>query len=254
VRTIQVNLNRPGFTINPTSCEPFSIETTVAGDEGAAAHLGNHFQVANCANLGFQPKLTLRLLGGLKQRGHPAIHAVVRMKQHDANIRRVQVTLPKGELLDNSHLGTVCTRVNFAAESCPAESLIGNAEATSPLLDQPVRGPVYLRSSQHKLPDIVMRLKGQIEIELVGRVDAVKGALRTTFYPVPDAPVSSFTLNLAGGAKGLLINSETLCGSRKRAKLQMAGQNGMTMKRKVRLRTNCSQASRRHRRNARRGR
>ncbi len=72
----------------------------------------------------------------------------------------------------------------------------------SPLLDQPLKGPVFLRSSSHKLPDIVMDLKGQIEIELAGRVDAVNGALRTTFESMPDAPVSSFALNLAGGFKG----------------------------------------------------
>src|SRR4029078_1459881 len=66
LRSATVNLNRPGFTINPTNCDPFSVDTNVVGDEGALAPIHSHFQVANCANLGFRPKLGLKLSGGLK--------------------------------------------------------------------------------------------------------------------------------------------------------------------------------------------
>ncbi len=248
LRTANVNLDRPNFIINPTSCDPFSVDTSVVGDEGAVAALHSHFQVANCANLGFQPKLSLKLLGGLKVRGHPAIQARVKGLEGNANFRSVQVTLPTVALLDNSHLGTVCTRVDFARDNCPADSYLGTAEAVSPLLDQPLKGPVFLRSSSHKLPDIVMDLKGQIEIELAGRVDAVNGALRTTFEGLPDAPVSSFALDLAGGSKGLLINSENLCSGTKRAKVRMVGQNGKQVSSKVKLAMNCGSSSSRKKR------
>jgi hypothetical protein len=248
VRDVQVNLNRPNFTINPTNCAPYSVDTTLVGDEGAVAQTGSHFQVANCGNLGFKPKLGLKLQGGIKQRGHPAIRASVQGLSGNANIRSVQVTLPKGELLDNAHLGTVCTRVDFARDTCPADSVIGTAEATSPLLDQSLTGSVFLRSSNNKLPDLVISLRGQIDVELAGRVDAVKGALRTTFETVPDAPVSSFSLNLAGGPKGLIINSESLCSHPKRASVRMVGQNGAALRRKVRLRTDCSSTASRHKR------
>ena len=248
LRTVTVNLDRPDFTINPTNCDPFSVDTGVTGDEAAGASLQSHFQVANCANLGFGPKLGLKLLGGLKVRGHPAIQARVRDLAGNANIRSVQVTLPTVVLLDNSHLGTVCTRVDFAREACPEKSYLGTAEAVSPLLDQPLRGPVFLRSSSHKLPDIVMDLKGQIEVELAGRVDAVDGALRTTFDSVPDAPVSSFALNLSGGSKGLLINSENLCTGPKRAEVRMIGQNGKRQVSRVKLGTNCGSSSSRNKR------
>jgi len=166
----------------------------------------------------------------------------------DANFSSVQVTLPTVALLDNSHIGTVCTKVDFDRESCPADSYLGTAEATSPLLDQPLRGPVFLRSSSHKLPDIVVDLKGQIEIELAGRVDSVKGALRTTFQDLPDAPVSSFALDLAGGSKGLLINSENLCSAAKRAKVKMVGQNGKRTTGRVRLAMKCGSSSSRKKR------
>ena len=248
LRTVTVNLDRPNFTINPTNCDPFSVDTSVTGDEGAVAALQSHFQVANCANLGFGPKLSLKLRGGVKVRSHPAIQATVKGIEGDANIRTVQVTLPTVALLDNSHLGTVCTRVDFAREACPEKSFLGTAEAVSPLLDQPLRGPVFLRSSSHKLPDIVMDLRGQIEIELAGRVDSVNGALRTTFESIPDAPVSSFSLSLAGGSKGLLINSQNLCSGPKRAKVRMIGQNGESQQSKVKLGVDCGSSTSREKR------
>ena len=161
----------------------------------------------------------------------------------------MSVTLPKGEQLDNAHIGTVCRRVEFAADHCPADSLIGHAKVMTPLLDEPLEGNVYLRASSHKLPDLVMDLEGQVDIELVGRVDTVNGRLRTTFESVPDAPVTSVTLDLLGGAKGLLVNSESLCGRTKRATVRMTGQNGEVVNAKPKLKTSCGSGAshKRHR-------
>jgi len=96
----------------------------------------------------------------------------------------------------------------------------------------------------------VIDLEGQIDIELAGRIDTVKGgALRTTFDTVPDAPVSSFTVNFEGGAKGLVQNSETLCGKAKRATVRMRGQNGATSNTRVKLQTTCG-SNARHKRHS----
>jgi hypothetical protein len=163
------------------------------------------------------------------------------------------VALPEGELLDNAHIGTVCTRPQFATDSCPAASAIGEAEASTPLLDAPLKGTVYLRSSNNELPDMVMDLEGQIDFELVGRIDSARnGALRTTFDAVPDVPVSQFVLKLAGGARGLLQNSESLCGNPKRAAVKMTGQNGAVVKRRVKLRAACGGKTARHKRHGKR--
>ena len=111
--------------------------------------------------------------------------------------------MPPAELLDNAHIGTICTRVQYAADNCPAGSLIGRAVAATPILAEPLRGPVYLRSSNHKLPDIVISLRGQVDLELVGVIDSSKsGGLRTTFETAPDAPVSRFVLDLQAGRRG----------------------------------------------------
>jgi hypothetical protein len=252
-RFLRVDLNRPGFTLNPTNCDPFSIDVTTLGDEGATSTQRPLFQVANCADLPFAPRLGLRLSGGVNRRGHPSITAVVSSDKGEANPRRVSVTLPKGELLDNAHIGTVCTRVDFGRDSCPSGSLIGEAEVTSPLLDAPLTGSVYLRTSTHRLPDLVISLTGQIDLELAGRVDSVGGRLRTTFAHVPDAPFEAFTLRLAGGSKGLVTNSEDLCGASKRAMVAMTGQNGAISNTRVRLSAACRGAAR-HKRHHRAGR
>jgi hypothetical protein len=72
----------------------------------------------------------------------------------------------------------------------------------------------------------VAKLGGQIEVVLDGRVDSVHERIRNTFEVVPDAPVSKFTLNLAGGKKGLLENSADLCAREHRALAEFTGQNG----------------------------
>ncbi len=108
-----------------------------------------------------------------------------------------------------------------------------------------MKGNVYLRSSSHDLPDLVLDLKGQVDFELVGRVDSAKnGALRTSFEDAPDVPVSSLVLDLAGGAKGLLQNSQSLCGSQKKATTTMVGQNGAVVKGKTALQTSCGSKAR----------
>ena len=156
----------------------------------------------------------------------------------------VSVTLPKGEQLDNSHLGAVCTRVDFAKDSCPAGSLLGNTEVVSPILDQPLKGSAYLRSSQEGLPDLALKLKGQVEIEAVAKIDSVNEGLRATFRTVPDVPFSSITLNLAGGKMGLIQNSESLCGANKKATVRMIGQNAATLDTKTKLQVDCGSTGR----------
>ena len=141
------------------------------------------FQAADCAALGFAPKLALSLKGGTKRGGQPEAQSGrdLRRKGSDANIASAQVTLPHSEFLDQSHIKTICTRVQFAAgnkpgEKCPPGSIYGFAKATTPLLSDPVEGPVFLRSSSNPLPDLVAALHNeQVDFNLVGRIDSVKG-------------------------------------------------------------------------------
>jgi hypothetical protein len=242
-RDIRVYTDRPEFTLNPTSCRRTATAATVFGsglDFGSEADdqpftATSPFQAADCASLKFKPKLSISLKGGTKRTDNPALKAVVTYpKGANANIDAAQVTLPHSEFLENAHIGTVCTRVQFRegrvpGEKCPPKSIYGRARATTPLLDEPLSGPVYLRSSNHTLPDLVVALNsGKINIDLVGRIDSVKGQIRNTFEALPDAPVSRFVLEMQGGKKGLLVNSTNLCLKPHRAKVAFNGKNGMS--------------------------
>ena len=249
LRSIQINLDRPNFTLNPTNCDPFSVDSLVFGDQGTSSMVPSHFQVSSCPNLDFAPRFGLKLTGSTKRRGHPALTAALTTAPGEANIRRAIVAMPKSELLDNAHIRTTCTRVQFAAHSCPSDSVYGTATVVTPLLDKPLTGPVYLRASGNRLPDLVADLQGQIEIELDGKIDTAKGAgLRARFNTVPDAPVSSFVLELEGGKKGLLINSANLCQARPKAAVTLVGQNGAQNSGPKKLQTACGSKASQHKR------
>ena len=224
-RDVRVEVDRPGFTLNPTSCDPMAVGGTIASAGGASAEVSNRFQVADCGSLGFKPKLSLKFSGPTHRSAHPALRATLAMPK-GANIGKAVVTLPKTEFLENAHIRTVCTRVQYAAGNCPKDSVYGYAKAWTPLLDKPLQGPVYLRSSNHTLPDLVASLDGQIHVDLAGRIDSPGGKIRNTFWAVPDAPVSKFVLTMQGGKKGLLVNNVELCQARPRARAEFTGQNG----------------------------
>jgi hypothetical protein len=169
---------------------------------------------------------------------HPALRAVLVARGGDANISRAALTLPHSQFLDQSHIGTICTRVQLAAQSCPARSVYGFASAQSPLLDGELKGPVYLVSSDHELPDMLVDLKGQVNVRLRGVISSSKARLKTVFSGVPDVPVSKFVLNMKGGKKGLLVNSRDLCLKPNFSVLNFKAQNGKKLhKKKLPLRT-----------------
>jgi hypothetical protein len=238
-RAIHVHLDRPDFALNPTGCKMKAIDATVTSSQGAVAHPSSPFQATDCASLGFKPKLSLRLKGGTRRGDHPRLKAVLTTRPGDANIAKTVVALPRSEFLDQAHIKTVCTRVQFAAEQCPHGSIYGRARAISPLLDNPLEGPVYLRSSDNLLPDLVIALDGEIEVDVVGRIDSIRGGIRSTFAAVPDAPVSKFVLEMQGGKKGLLINSRNLCKAPGQVDVDLDAHNGKTADQNSRLKTSC---------------
>ena len=190
----------------------------------------DRFQIGECAGLGFKPKISLRLKGGTTRTKHPALTVILRPRGGDANLSGISVTFPDSEILDQGHIGTVCTRVQWAADQCPPASVYGTVSATTPLLDNPLTGNVYLRSSSHELPDLVTDLRGPasqpIRLEASGRTDSVKGRLRNTFDFIPDAPLSKVVLRLQGGNKGLLQNNTNICAHPFRASVTFTAHNG----------------------------
>jgi hypothetical protein len=244
LRSIQVKLERPQFTLNPTNCEPFAITGAATSVFGQSVSLSSHFQVDECGALKFKPSLKLSLTGSTRRIGHPALKAVLTYPKHGAyaNIARAQVNLPHSEFLDQGNLNRTCTRPVLLEGRCPATSIYGKARAWTPLLEAPLEGPVYLVGGfGYKLPALVAELDGQIRVVLVGKIDIGKNkGIRNTFEAVPDAPVERFVLELKGGKRyGLLENSEDLCARPQRTIARFTAQNGLVDQTKPLIANRC---------------
>jgi hypothetical protein len=255
-RDLRVYADRPNFTLNPTSCAKKEARATLFGSflnvfdpaDDVPVALSDRYQAASCASLKFKPHLALALKGGTKRGAHPALKATLTYPPGAgyANIAKAVVTLPHSAFLEQSHIRTVCTRVQFAAHQCPAGSIYGKAKAVTPLLDEPLEGPVYLRSSSHPLPDLVIALHGLVDFNLVGRIDSVNARIRTSFESAPDAPVSKFSLEMQGAKKGLIVNSRNLCAAPAKAIAAFTAQSGRGYEQKPVVRATGCRAAGKH--------
>ncbi len=255
LRDVRVYVDRPNVTLNPTSCDRFSIASAMNGagqrfgdiSDDTLAVATAPFQAFDCASLGFKPRISMRMRGGTRRAAHPSLRVVVRPRPGDANIGFSQVALPGSLFLDQGHIKTICSRAQFAVHRCPAGSIYGHVRVFTPLLDAPMEGPAYLRSSDNTLPDLVFALRGQgIEVDVAGRIDARDGRLRGTFASIPDAPVSRFVLNMKAGRRGVIVNAERLCARRQQARARFLGHAGLGRVYRPVVKARCGKARRRH--------
>ena len=242
IRKIHLVVDRAQFALNPTTCrEPLPVNSVISSGGGnpldeaqwQQTKVSDQFQFLSCKKLQFKPKFHARIFGGknqTKRAKNPKFRAIVEARNGDANLRRTAFILPRATILDQGHIKTVCTRVQLAANECPKNSIYGNATATSPLLAGNLKGPVYLTSSSHELPDLLVDLHGQIPVRLRGVISSAHGRLKTVFNETPDVAVKKFILTMKGGGKGLLINSRNLCSRQTTGFLNMLAQNSRRMR------------------------
>jgi hypothetical protein len=254
LRDLRVSIDRPDFTLNPTSCDQKQIDATATGagpsltsTSESSSTTAIRYQAANCAALKFKPTLKLTLKGSTKHAGHPALKAVVTYPQQGAyaNIARAQVNLPHSEFIDQGNLNKTCTKPVLLEGKCPKSTVYGKVKAWTPLLDKPLEGSVYLVGGfGYKLPALVAELNGQIRVLLKGKVDSGPNkGIRNTFEAVPDAPVERFVLKMKGGPKySLLENSEPLCKKPQRAIARFRAQNGTVLQTKPLIANDCKKA------------
>jgi hypothetical protein len=236
LRSLRLDLDRPGFIRNPTSCEPMAITGSATTSLGQSAPLSERFQVGDCAKLQFKPRLGLRFSGALGRNGHPAVRAVLSGNARGAALASVGFSLPTDELLDLRHLRGLCPRA-VAADSCPGDSRLGTLRLESPFVDGAVEGPVYLRVPSHRLPDFTAELRsGRLRFVLHGRASDRGGRLGVSFGSLPDIPLSKAVLSLAGGRGGIVVNSRSLCSRPGTATATATAHNGM--RRDLRIRPN----------------
>ncbi len=245
LRDVRVAIDRDGFMVSPTSCAPKQISGDLTSASGATASPASRFQVGDCASLDLKPSLALTLSGkGETTDGkHPAISAKLTQAPGQSNLKKVRVSLPLSLALDPDNANGLCEFADGSkvVPTCPAASIVGSATAKTPILGEPLTGPVYFVKNIRKdpksgrdiktLPKLVLPLVGQngVRLTLTGTSDVVGDQLVTTFDNIPDAPVSSFELNINGGKGGILAVSDAdICKSTQIADQGIGGQNGKT--------------------------
>jgi len=220
VKSVNVDINRPGFMFNSTSCDPMGIGGTLSSTQGASVPVSSRFQVTNCAALAFRPAFKVTTSGRTSKQNGASLDVKLAFpaapQGSQANIRKVKVELPKQLPSRLSTLQQACLARVFEANpaSCPAASVVGYAKAVTPILPVPLTGPAYFVShGGEAFPDLVVVLQGYgVTVELVGNTFISKaGVTSSTFATVPDVPVGSFELYLPQGNYSALAANTNLC-------------------------------------------
>jgi streptogramin lyase len=252
IRAVNIAIDRERFMLNPTSCQPMSVDGTAWSAQGASAPLSSRFQAAECRDLPFKPSLTAVTSAHTSRMRGASLHVTLRSGAEQANIASVEVLLPKRLPSRLATLKLACAATQFLANpaGCPAGSKVGSAVAYTPLLPVPMTGPAYFVShGGAAFPDLVLVLQGDgVTIQLTGRTFIDKaGITSTTFASIPDVPVTRFDLRLPEGPHSALAARGSLC---RRAPLSMPttilAQNGVRVRRDTRVAVAGCRAHRHH--------
>jgi hypothetical protein len=224
LRDVRVNLDRPGFEVNPTNCNPMAVTGSVSSTTGQTAALSSRFQVGECAGLAFKPDFKVTTAGKTSKALGAGLRVHLATKEgpgggHEANIAKVDVQLPAVLPARLTTLQKACTEHQFAANpaGCPEASFVGTVIAHTPILASPLSGPAILVShGGQAFPDLVLVLQGEgVRLNITGHTQIKKGITYSHFDTVPDAPVSSFDLNLPQGPHSVLAANANLCAGAK---------------------------------------
>jgi len=251
IQHVNVTIDRPGFTFNPSNCSPLQINASLQSTEGATSATSLPFQVTNCATLKFAPKFSASTAAKTSKANGASLQVKLAYPKapfsSQANITSVRVDLPKQLPSRLTTLQKACTAAQFASNpaGCPAASVIGHAKAITPLLPVPVQGPAYFVShGGEAFPSLIMVLQGYgVTVELVGTTLIKNGITSSTFKTVPDVPVGSFELTLPQGKFSALTANANLCKSKLLMPTTFNAQNGAVLQQGTKISvTGCAKA------------
>ncbi len=240
LRSIDVNVNRANFAINPTSCAALNTETTLTSTFGTTQNLQTPFQATGCSALAFAPKLTAST-NAKTSRANGAI-LVVKLAYPagpQANIKSVLVTLPKRLVSRISTLNNACPAAIFTANplGCPPLSRVGSATVTTPVLPGKLTGTaIFVSHGGAAFPDLDLVLQGDgVTVILVGNTNISKGVTTSDYASIPDVPVSSFEVRLPMGKDSVLAANGNLCKGALIMPTTITAQNGKAIKQNTKV-------------------
>jgi hypothetical protein len=220
IKHVNVNITRPGFTFNPTSCNPMQVTGTMNSAEGASSPVSVPFQVTNCASLKFEPRFTASTSGTTSRADGASLTLKVTQPNGPtsgrANFALAKIELPEQLPSRLTTLQKACAAATFEANpaACPAASDIGHVKVTTPLLPVPLEGPAYFVShGGEAFPSVIFVLQGYgVTIDVVSTTFISKsGITSATLKTVPDAPFTSFELTFPEKRYSALAAVGNLC-------------------------------------------
>jgi hypothetical protein len=250
VRDVRVYVDRPHFTLNPTSCNPLAISSTLDTPTGQTSTVSSPFQAANCLNLAFKPIFKVSTTGKIQKKS-ASLHVALTYPTQgaQANISQVKVDLPRQLPSNLPTLQQACPAHVFDSNPalCSTASKVGYAKATTPLLPVPLEGPAYFVShGGEAFPNLIIVLQGYgVTIDLVGDtfINEKTNITSSTFKTLPDEPVGTFELTLPQGKYSALAAPVPLCGEKLTMPTSFTAQNDMTYKQTTPITiTNCPKA------------
>jgi hypothetical protein len=258
IKTVSVDIDREGFTFNPTDCDRLTTEGTLTSAAGAMAAVSSPFQAANCGSLAFKPKLTALTHARPTKADGAYLHVKVVSGPGQANIAKLKVDLPKQLPSRLQTLHKACLADVFEANpaACPPGSVVGAATVVTPVLNNPLSGPAYLVShGGEAFPDLEIVLQGEgVLLRLDGQTSIKRGITSSTFKALPDAPISTFDLVLATGPHSVLGSDlpaqakGSMCDQKLAMPIAVTGQNGAVIKATTTIAVSDCPRPRRHRR------
>ncbi len=241
LQSLGLDIDRPGFIHNPTSCKRTEVGATVRSTEGARARVSTPFAARGCLALPFKPRFGLALKGArkdLRKGGRPGLEISGRLPAGNANIGAADVSLPRLLRFDSGAVDAICSRRDALSGRCGRAAEVGTASAQTPLLDGALSGKIYaVQPEGDGTPDVWTYLHGSgIDVILQGQTTVVKGATATKLTDLPDFSLSSFTQRFRGGESGVFQLRRKACGRVPLADVAITGQNGVEVEQRAKLR------------------
>ena len=239
LRVVNATIDRNEFTFGPTNCSKLQVTGTLSSSEGMNTAVSSPFQVANCANLPFKPSFKVSTQAKTSKAAGASLSVKVGSGAGQANIGKVRIVFPKQLPARLTTLQKACTDTVFNSNpsACPTASVIGTAIGHTPVLTNPLIGPVYLVSHGGvAFPDAVIVLQGEgVTLYLDGNTNIKKGITSSTFNSVPDAPITSFEVKLPEGPHSAFATNipakakGSMCGQSLKMPTVLTGQNGAAL-------------------------
>jgi hypothetical protein len=225
IRSVNVDVNRSEFTLNPTSCAAMAVSGEESSTAGQTAVLSDRFQAGGCANLPFKPGFTVSTSAKATRADGTSVTFKISYPASalgkEAWLSAAKFEFPKQLPARLSTIQKACPAGTFDANpaSCGVGSRIGTAVVRTQLLGVPLEGPVYFVSNgNQKFPEAVIVLQGDgvtVDLHSETFINEKTGVTSATLPAIPGVPFEEATVTLPSGQYSEFTANTNLCGTSK---------------------------------------